>query len=265
MSGRDRPRTVHGAEIMGTHIGIQVIGAAREVEDAVAGCFAELRHVDETFSPYRADSQVSRIADGRLDLDDAGGEVRAVASACVDLESVTDGRFSAWWNRRFDPSGYVKGWAVERAARRHLAPLLERGAEAVGINAGGDVQVFTADDSDWTWRVGIADPRRPDRLAATLELADGAVATSGVAERGAHIVDPRTGMPARGIAAATVVAAGLTLADVWATTAVISGPDDVAWTRTSGIRSAVTVGDDGRVRRWHHGVEIGRFHPPVAA
>ena len=47
------------------------------------------------------------------------------------------------WQGAFDPTGYVKGWAVENAARRHLAPLLAD-ATAVGINAGGDMQLFTA-------------------------------------------------------------------------------------------------------------------------
>ncbi len=75
-----------------------------------------------------------------------------------------------------DPTGLVKGWAVERAAallaRRGRARLLPRRRRRRAVRGG-------------PWRVGIRHPRRRDRLAAALALRDGAVATSGAYERGA--------------------------------------------------------------------------------
>ena len=163
--------------------------------------------------------------------------------------------FSATWHGTFDPTGYVKGWSVENAARRHLAPLLEHEV-AVGINAGGDMQLFTAPDSDWRWNVGIADPRRPGQVIATLEVRNGAVATSGSAERGSHIIDPRTGEPAHGVVSASVVDDSLTRADLWATAAVVAGFEDRSWVARSGTRTGIVIADDGRVTRWLDGTSV---------
>lgn len=158
----------------------------------------------------------------------------------------------------FDPTGYVKGWSVERAARRHLAPLVDRPADeiAVGVNAGGDMQLFTAPGADWSWTVGIADPRLPGAVAARLEIVNGAVATSGSAERGPHIVDPRTGRPSTGVISASVVDDSLARADLWATAAVVSGFDDRSWIARAGTRTGILIADGGQVARWIGGVEV---------
>jgi thiamine biosynthesis lipoprotein len=108
--------------------------------------------------------------------------------------------------------------------------------------------------------VGISDPLNPEQVAATVEVVDGAVATSGAAERGAHILDPRTGSAAVSVAGATVVADGLSTADVWATTAVVAGFDDLSWISAPGIRSGLVISPAGGIRRWAQGVEITQWH-----
>ncbi|MBP2378387.1 thiamine biosynthesis lipoprotein [Microbacterium phyllosphaerae] len=220
-----------------------------DAERAIQGCFEELRDIDRLFSTYRPDSDINRIRRGELSVAEADARVVVVADACARAEAATDGLFSASWRGWFDPTGYVKGWAVEEASRRHLQPLLSSSV-AVGINAGGDLQLFTAPDADWRWHVGIADPHAPGRLVATMEVANGAVATSGTAERGHHIIDPRTGDPATGVASATIVADSLTRADIWATAAVVAGTADRSWLEKSGSRTGMLVGDDGEVTRW---------------
>jgi thiamine biosynthesis lipoprotein len=252
-------RTVRVAEVMGMPISIHVLNEsgtlAPGVERAIEACFAELRDIDRVFSTYRTDSDISRIARGELTIADADARVAQVEAACRAAVVETGGLFSATWRGSFDPTGYVKGWSVENAARRHLAPLLER-AVAIGINAGGDMQLFTAPDSDWRWNVGIADPRRPGQVIATLEVRNGAVATSGSAERGSHIIDPRTGSPARGVVSASVVDDSLAHADLWATAAVVAGFDDRSWVARSGTRTGIVVADDGRVTRWLDGTSF---------
>ena len=141
--------------------------------------FAWLRWVDATFSPFRADSDVARLARGERFTPHP--EVRAVLSRCEALRAETGGCFDAYATGRLDPSGYVKGWAVDRAAA-----LVD--AQELCIDAGGDVLVRGG-----PWRIGIRHPRRRDRLAAALRVSDAAVATSGLYERGPHIVDPRSG------------------------------------------------------------------------
>jgi thiamine biosynthesis lipoprotein len=146
-----------------------------------------------------------------------------------------------------------------------LEPLVHLdGVHAVGLSVGGDMQVFTAAGSDWVWRVGISNPLNPKQVAATVEVVDGAVATSGAAERGAHILDPRTGATATSVAGATVVADRLSTADLWATTAVVAGFDDLSWIAAPGIRSGLVISPAGAVRRWAQGVEITRWKGSTA-
>lgn len=229
-----------------------------EASVAVAAAFAELDRMDALFSPYRADSEVSRIRRGETTIGEADPLVAVVADACREAAIATDGRFDAWLGGAFDPTGLVKGWAVERAARLHLASVLGTdGCLAAGLSVGGDMQLLTADGADWTWRVGISDPARPGEIVATLDVPRGAVATSGTAERGAHVLDPRTGRPADGsVASATVVADSLTHADVWATTAMIAGFDDLTWIATAGTTTGLLLAADGRTRRWLGATEV---------
>lgn len=253
MGAKRPPRHVWVEEIMGMPVSIHVRSRGARpgpgAEHAVQGCFDELREIDRVFSTYRDDSHISRIRRGELSIADADPRVATVHTACVAATAQTRGRFDANWRGWFDPTGYVKGWAVEEAARRHLAPLVEREI-AVGINAGGDMQLFTAVETDWRWSVGIADPRHPGAMIATIDVADGAVATSGTAERGHHIIDPRSRLPAAGVRSATVIADGLAQADVWATAAVVAGFDDRSWIGEAATRTGLLVADDGRITRW---------------
>lgn len=259
------------AELMGTIVSIHVVGrpAARAVPaaavDAAASTIAELRELEALFSPFRRASEISRLRRGALALADADPRVREVEAACREREEATGGRFSASWSGGFDPTGYVKGWAADRAASAYLAPLLaDAGVMAVGINVGGDLRVWTARGADWSWNVGIADPVRPGGVLAMLRLRNGAVATSGTAERGAHLVDPRSGVPVRAAVSATVVADDLTTADVWATALAVAGDEDFAWLWGAPLRSAMTV-TDGGVRRWVAGVGVQTVPAQTAA
>lgn len=261
MSGSAEPhRRVWVADIMGTTMSVHILTRDAEPglgEDAAARSFAELRDIDRVFSTYREDSDIMRLRRGETTLAEVDPRVAHVAAACDEWQRTTRGRFSAGWQGWFDPTGYVKGWSVEAAARRHLAPLVDQpGVVAAGINAGGDLQLFTADAADWRWNVGIADPARPGEVVATLDIANGAVATSGTAERGHHIVDPRTGARATDVVSATVVADGLAAADVWATTAVVNGFGDLSWISDASTRTGVVIGAGGGVRRWLGATEI---------
>lgn len=180
--------------------------------------FAWLRWVDATFSTYRAGSEVSRIGRGELAPADAHPLVREVLDRCEALRAETGGYFDVRAGDRLDPSGYVKGWAVERAAA--LA-----GGRRFFIDAGGDVVLRGG-----PWRVGIRHPLERGRLAAVVSLTDAAVATSGAYERGAHVLDPHRGRPATGLLSATVVGDDLGTADAYATAAFAMGEAGPAWT-----------------------------------
>jgi FAD:protein FMN transferase len=204
----------------------ELFGAAAEA------AFARLRHADEVFSPFTEDSPVSRIRDGRLPLADLGthpdgAEIREILAVCAALKTQSGGAFDAWAvgdPPAFDPCGAVKGWAAERAS----AVLAAHGLTSHTLGAGGDVRVRGGTE-DGPWRVGITDPHRPGRVLAVAELSDGAVATSGTAERGVHIWDPRARRPASHLVQVSVVGPSLTWADGYATAAMALGSQAYGW------------------------------------
>jgi thiamine biosynthesis lipoprotein len=216
-------------ETMGMVVSVEVPGAeSRSVVEAVSAAFDWLDHVDRTFSPYRLDSAVSRYSDARTEWRDLPAEVRRVLRSCEDLRDETLGYFDI---RRpgggVDPSGFVKGWAVERASA-----LLSRACvTAHCINAGGDVRTSGRPLADRPWHVAVVHPHDRTAVAAVISL-DGphrAVATSGTAERGAHVYDPHTGRAATALSSVTVVGPELTRADVYATAALAMGLRATDW------------------------------------
>ena len=191
--------------------------------------FAWLRWVDATFSPFCADSQISRIERGELAVGDAHPLVREVLARCETLRRETGGYFDARHSGVLDPCGLVKGWAVDRAAG-----LLD--GRRVCIDAGGDVLVRGGG-----WRVGIRHPREHHLLAAALHADDLAVATSGAYERGEHIVDPHSGRPPAGVLSVTVVGPDLATADAYATAAFAMGEAGADWTARLRGYEAMTI------------------------
>ena len=209
----------------------------RAAAEALDEAFALLRAVDARFSTYKEDSEVSRLARGELREADASPELREVLALCERVRRESDGWFdirAAGLPASPDPSGLVKGWAVERVARL----LRTRGMRDLCVNAGGDVRVLGAAEpgTGRAWRVGVRDPADPLRIVtvvgAQVPEGDGdgcAVATSGNYERGEHVLDPHSGQPARGLASATVVGPDLTFADAYATAAFAMGWQALRW------------------------------------
>ena len=205
---------------------------------------AWLHEVDARFSTYKDDSEVCRFRRGELPLADCSPDMRHVLDACANLWRDTDGYFDANAAGPLDPSGYVKGWSIEVASAR----LAAAGSTNHCLNAGGDIRMRGTNADGAPWRVGIRHPWHADKLSWVLALTDGAVATSGSYERGEHVINPRTGKPARGLRSVTVVGRDLALADAYATAALAMGEAGISWLAklgADGYESAV-VTDDGR-------------------
>lgn len=240
--------------VMGMPISLALRGRHASDEAGRAAWVAvmtELAEVDLIFSTYRLDSVINRLDRDELDLGACPAEVAEVLALGARAEAASAGAFSTRLpadpldpdgRRRLDPSGVVKGWAAERAAR-HLAQLEDTD---FCLSAGGDITCRAAAGSD-PWRIGIEDPHDPTRVIAVVPLRTGAVATSGTAHRGAHLVDARTGRSPSGVASVTVIGPSLTWADIDATAAYAQGAGAAAWLRTRPIDSALVVGADGRV------------------
>ena len=229
--------------IMGLPISIHLRNVADEqaAEAAARSAFADLRSADQIFSPYRDDSILSAFRRGELTLDEAPVEFRRVLRLAERARRLTDGAFDVAAGGILDPSGLVKGWAAERAARRLPGDHY--------LNAGGDIALRS---DTRPWRIGIEHPAEPTALLAVLSISNGAVATSGTAHRGSHIVDPASGHPASGLRQATVVGPALGAADMWATAVVARGTrvldrgDPLLATLVGRGYDALLVGDDGR-------------------
>jgi FAD:protein FMN transferase len=223
-----------------------IVDVRDEVPDgAVDDVFAWFRWVDATFSTFKPDSEICRLDRGELSLDDAHRDVRAVLARCEELSDETGGYFDmrAGATRALDPSGLVKGWAVDRAA----ALLDAAGTRSYAINAGGDIRLRGGALPEQVWRVGIQHPLEQARVAAVIETRDLAVATSGTYERGEHVFDPHTGQPPRGVLSITITGPDLATADAYATSAFAMGKRGAQWAATLDGYEAMTILADGRV------------------
>lgn len=218
-------------QLMGMPITIDIPGAANDkVFDKV---FKRLEQIDKRFSTYKPDSEVSKFARGELTEADLSDKLKEVIKACREAEAMTEGYFSAWAaclpDRQagaFEPSGYVKGWAIAEAGKM----IEKEGFKTYCISAGGDI--LARSDSDKIWNIGIQDPSDKSKMlnpstgsgqANILKIKNGAVCTSGNYERGAHIINPKTQKPADELLSVTITGPDIIKADILATAVFASG------------------------------------------
>jgi thiamine biosynthesis lipoprotein len=206
--------------------------------------FDWLRFVDATFSTFRRDSEISRLDRGELEPGDAHEDVRRVLARCEELYTETRGYFDAQAaSGALDPSGLVKGWAVDRA----VAILDGAGLRNYAVNAGGDIRLHGAALPRPAWRVGIQHPFLRRRVATVIEATELAIATSGEYARGHHVVDPHTRRPPSGLLSVTVVGPELGTADAYATAAFAMGAKLApSWTArlTRGYEAMTILADE---------------------
>jgi len=233
--------------LMGMPITVELLdpGVATEQLDAVFDFFSS---VDERFSLYKEESEISRINRGELRPEDYSDDMRTVLALCERTKQQTDGYFEIVHDGRLDPSGVVKGWAIQQAAKR----LRLAGWRNFYIDAGGDIELAGTNDGA-PWRVGIRNPFRRQENVKVLTLTDCGVATSGTAVRGQHIYDPyQPGVPLREVLSLTVIGPNVCEADRFATAAFAMGrrgiqfiealPDFEGYQIDAGARATFTNG-----------------------
>jgi thiamine biosynthesis lipoprotein len=220
--------------VWGTVIGVDVRDPV--ADELLDDLFTWFVRVDDLFSTWRDDSEISRLGRAEIARCDTSPEVSEVLDSCDALTEETHGAFDITFAADFrveprpgfgpiDPSGFVKGWALERAATM----LTDAGIVNFSINAGGDVLTRGRPEPDRDWRVGIQHPTQRRAVAAIIRGNDLAVATSGRYERGDHIINPRTGRPANDFLSVTVVGDDLGRADGYATAAMVLGEEGMSW------------------------------------
>ena len=242
------PQHRYVEQVMGMPVSLALRGLHSDDDPARRAwlaCLEVLQEAARVFSTYRDDSCVSRLGRGELTVADCPPEVAEVLAIGERARAESHGAFDV---RRpgpdgslvLDPSGVVKGWAVQRAA----APLLALDDTDVCLSASGDMVCHVASRGREPWSVGVENPLDPTRVLAVVPVRRGAVATSGHAHRGHHVVDPRTGRAPEDVASVTVLADDLVTADVDATAAYAMGRAGLAWLRDRG-RAGVVVWADG--------------------
>ncbi len=210
-------------------------------DPALGGLVALWGFHSEEFTPRRPDPEALRaLLEERPRMSDLIIEGRRVESRNPSVQ--------------LDLGGYAKGYALDRAA----AILRDKGITNALINIGGNVMALGS-KGDAPWRLGIQHPREP-RPLATLPLYDGeAIGTSGDYQRYfeldgmrfSHLLDPRTGEPARETQSLTVLVtpqerAG-TLSDVASKPAFIAGDRWREYIARYGVEHALRVAADGRI------------------
>jgi thiamine biosynthesis lipoprotein len=225
-------------QIMGMPITVDISECSDEaVFNAV---FTRFHEIDKRFSTYKPESEVSRFSAGRIKENSLSADLKMVIAECEKAEAETDGYFSAWAAGTFDPSGYVKGWAIAEAGE-----IIEKyGFKTYCIGAGGDIMARS--DSVKKWNIAIQDPADRSKILNKLSISNGAVATSGNYERGSHIINPKTKKPASELLSVTVSGPDIIKADILATACFAMGEKAADFMkRETGYRALIIPRNQG--------------------
>lgn len=207
--------------IMGMPVTVEIIEAADR--GVLQKIFDFFRDVDQRFSTYKAESEISRLNSGSARLEDLSADVKKILELAEQTKQQTSGYFEISRNGIIDPSGIVKGWAILRAADI----IKELGFKNFYVDAGGDIQVSGKNKTGQPWQVGIRNPFNPAQIVKALSVNDRGIATSGIYERGPHIYNPKTGESAEEIMSLTVIGPDVYEADRFATAAFAMGREGI--------------------------------------
>lgn len=187
--------------------------------------FAYFEYVDNKFSPFKDDSEISLINQKKISPKNWSADMMEVLDFCEFFKKETNGYFNIQKDGYCNPCGLVKGWAIFNASLL----LKERGLENFYINVGGDCEASGQKADGSPWSIGIRHPQQPDKIAKKLSLGQGGIATSGTYERGNHIYNPFTGKSVTEISSLTVVGPNIFEADVYATSAFAMGREGIVF------------------------------------
>ena len=188
-----------------------------EIVDFVSGdifdkVFSFFKYIDQKFSTYKKNSEITKINDLRFTINESSEEMKTIFRLAEQTRKETNGYFDIFHNGKYDPSGIVKGWAIFNAAKL----LNEMGVKNFYIDCGGDVQVQSSKFKVKSWKIGIKNPFKQDEIIKIIYLKNGGVATSGTYIRGSHIYNPK-GQMSDEIVSLTVIGPNVYEADRFAT------------------------------------------------
>ncbi len=228
--------------MMGMPISIEIADAHAD-EAAFDAAFAYFEYVDATFSPFKADSELTKINHGKIRPTEASADLQEIFALAEETKIETGGYFDIRTPRgEYDPSGIVKGWAIENVSQL----LASRGFAHTYVDAGGDIRVRGLAGGVRPWRIGIQNPFNLQEVVKHVLVTDAGIATSGTYIRGDHIYNPRSnGKPADGIVSLTVVGPTIYDADRFATAAFAMGREGIRFIESLDDYEGYVIDTDG--------------------
>lgn len=235
---------------MGMPVTLEAVDTSA-MEEMLNEVFAYFEYVDNKFSTYKETSEISAINRGELALENASADMQTVFVLAEQTKRETNGYFDIRRNGTIDPSGLVKGWAIQSAAEIFRAKNLRN----YYVDAGGDAQIAGKNNRGENWRIGIRNPFNMDEIVKVLALSDCGVATSGTYVRGQHIYNPKTGAASiPEFVSLTVIGPNVYDADRFATAAFAMGREGIAFIeRLNGFEGYMI--DQDRVATFTRGFE----------
>ncbi len=228
---------------MGMPVTIDIPGAVSTAP--FTAVYKRFKQIDERFSPFKPTSELMRYRTGQVAYDQLSEEMRTVIAACTTMQKRTEGYFSAFYNGDFDPTGYVKGWAIAQAGQL----LEEQGITTYMLNVAGDILARSA--SGHIWHIGLQHPTQPNALLGTIAAKNIAVATSGIYAQGNHIYNPHTGKPATHVLSVTITGQDIVMADAFATAVCAMGVKGLDYMEKQPGYQALLIQPDLRARTTH--------------
>jgi FAD:protein FMN transferase len=209
--------------IMGMPVTVEIIDAASPL--LLEDVFDYFTSVDQRFSLYKDDSEISAFNRGEIVAKKLSAEMLEVFALAERTKNESDGFFEMRnANGIIDPSGIVKGWAIRNAA----LIIRSAGCKNFYVDAGGDIQAEGKNADNENWRVGIRSPFNHQDVIKAVNLSGQGIATSGTYVRGHHIYNPHApSEKVEGIVSLSVIGPDVLEADRFATAAFAMGEDGI--------------------------------------
>jgi thiamine biosynthesis lipoprotein len=209
--------------LMGMPITVEIVGESSS-PDLINQVFDYFQSIDDRFSVYKENSEISKINRGEIKPEDFSPDMQQIFKLSAETKLATNGYFEINRDGLLDPSGLVKGWSIYQASKI----LTDNGAVNSYIEAGGDIQANGLNPSGNPWIVGIRNPFNIKQLIKVINLTNQGIATSGTYFRGQHIYNPKKrGEKITEIVSLSVIGPNIYEADRFATAAFAMGKDGV--------------------------------------
>ncbi len=210
--------------IMGMRITVEVADE-RASSDVLEEIFSYFTAIDNKFSTYKNDSEIMRINRGEIPIQSYSSQMREIFILAEKTKRESLGYFDIKNpGGTLDPSGIVKGWAIQNAAEI----LRKKGYNNFYIDAGGDIQSHGLNKEGKEWIIGIRSPFNAKEIVKVMQVGGRGVATSGNYIRGQHIYNPHEPQKKLlDITSFTVIGPNVLEADRFATAAFAMGREGI--------------------------------------